>query len=199
LIEVREAKLPKIDANFAKSLGVKDGDLKKMNEEIKESLTQEVEKRVKADLKKQVFQLLIDSHNMDVPKSLISMEVDRMMHVANDNLKKQGADMKEVKLERAMFEERALSTCKLRIVLATLVDANKLEASEEQIKLKVSEFAANFDDIEKAEKWFYSDPKRLEEPTALSTEDNVIDWFLKECKIESKKVSFDELMVMQTA
>ena len=199
LIEVREAKLPKIDANFAKSLGVKDGDLKKMNEEIKASLIQEVEKRVKADLKKQVFQLLIDSHNMDVPKSLISMEIDQMMQVANDNLKKQGADMKEIKFERSMFEERALSTCKLRIVLATLVDANKLEASEEQIKSKVSEFAANFDDIEKAEKWFYSDPKRLQEPTALSTEDNVIDWFLKECKIESKKVSFDELMAIQTA
>ena len=47
LREVREAKLPKIDANFAKSIVVKDGDLKKMNEEIKESLTQEVEKRVR--------------------------------------------------------------------------------------------------------------------------------------------------------
>ena len=35
-----------------------------------------------------------------------------------------------------MFEESAIRTCKLRIVLATLVDANKLEASEEQIKSK---------------------------------------------------------------
>ena len=160
LIEVREVKLPEIDSNFAKSLGVDSGDIKLMKEEIKMSLNQEVEKRVKADLKKQVFQLLVESHEMEIPKSLISMELNRMMQSTYDNLKKQGADMKEVKLERAMFEESAIRTCKLRIVLASLVDANKLEASEAQIKSKVEEFAANFDDIEKAEKWFYSDPKR---------------------------------------
>ena len=197
LIEVREVKLPEIDSNFAKSLGVDSGDIKLMKEEIKTSLNQEVEKRVKADLKKQVFQLLVESHEMEIPKSLISMELNRMMQSTYDNLKKQGANMKEVKLERAMFEESAIRTCKLRIVLASLVDANKLEASEAQIKSKVEEFAANFDDIEKAKKWFYDDSKRLDEPTALSTEDNVVEWFLKECKIESKKISFDEIMAIK--
>jgi len=196
LIEVKEPKLPKLDADFAKSLGVGDGSLKIMEQEIKTSLIDEVEKRVKADQKKQVFQLLVDTHDMEIPKSLVSMEVNRMMQSTYENLKKQGADMKDVKLETAMFEEKAMSTCKLRIVLATLVDANKLEASQEQIKSKVVEFSANFDDIQKAEKWFYDDPKRLDEPAALSTEDNIVEWFLKECKIESKKVSFDELMAM---
>ena len=199
LIEVREVKLPEIDSNFAKSLGVDSGDIELMKEEIKTSLNQEVEKRVKADLKKQVFQLLVESHEMEIPKSLISMELNRMMQSTYDNLKKQGADMKEVKLERAMFEESAIRTCKLRIVLASLVDANKLEASEAQIKSKVEEFATNFDDTEKAKKWFYDDPKRLDEPTALSTEDNVVEWFLKECKIESKKISFDEIMAIKAS
>mgnify|MGYP001460644435 FL=1 len=199
LIEVREGKLPEIDSNFAKSLGVDSGDIELMKEEIKTSLNQEVEKRIKADLKKQVFQLLVESHEMEIPKSLISMELNRMMQSTYDNLKKQGADMKEVKLERAMFEESAIRTCKLRIVLASLVDANKLEASEAQIKSKVEEFATNFDDTEKAKKWFYDDPKRLDEPTALSTEDNIVEWFLKECKIESKKISFDEIMVIKAS
>ena len=199
LLEVREAKLPKVDSNFAKSLGVASGDIKTMEDEIKASLDQEIEKRVSADLKKQVFQSLVDAHEMEIPKSLISMEINRMKQSTYENLKKQGADMKEVNLENSMFEDSAKRTCKLRIVLASLVEVNKLEASEEQIKLKVEEFSANFDDTEKAKKWFYDDPKRLDEPTALSTEDNIVEWFLKECKIESKKVSFDELMAMQAS
>ena len=82
-------------------------------------------------------------------------------------------------------------------ILNTAADDGGVGASEEQIKTKVEEFSANFDDTEKAKKWFYEDAKRLDEPTALSTEDNIVEWFLKECKIESKVTSFDELMAMQ--
>ena len=43
-------------------------------------------------------------------------------------------------------------------------------------------------------KWFYEDQKRLEEPRALATEDNVVDWVLKTCKVETKKVNFDDAL-----
>lgn len=57
LIEVREAKLPKIDSNFAKSLGVDSGDIKLMESEIKTSLNQEVEKKSRCRFKKTSFSI----------------------------------------------------------------------------------------------------------------------------------------------
>ena len=47
MVEINESTLPKIDSDFAKSLGVEDGDVNAMNNEIKKSLEQEVDKRRK--------------------------------------------------------------------------------------------------------------------------------------------------------
>lgn len=197
MLEVNEVILPKVDTEFAKSLGVKDGNVKTMHEEIKASLLQEVDKRIKSSLKKQVFAELVKSNNADLPKSLVSMEANRIMQMMYQNLKQQGSDVKDLTLEPAMFEERAKETCKLRMILAKVVEANKLEATDEQIKSKVQEFASNYDDPDKAVKWFYEDSKRLGEPASLATEDNVVGWILKHCKKAIKKISVDELMELQ--
>jgi trigger factor len=197
MLQVNEVILPKVDMEFAKSLGVKDGNVKTMHEEIKASLLQEVDKRIKSSLKKQVFAELVKSNNADLPKSLVSMEANRIMQMMYQNLKQQGSDVKDLTLEPAMFEERAKETCKLRMILAKVVEANKLEATDEQIKSKVQEFASNYDDPDEAVKWFYEDSKRLGEPASLATEDNVVGWILKHCKKAIKKISVDELMELQ--
>jgi trigger factor len=198
MIEVNELVLPKIDTQFAKDLGVKSGDVKTMNDEIKASLVQEVEKRVSASQKKQIFDQLIKLNDLDLPKSLVSMEINRMMQIMYQNLKKQGTDPSSLNLEPTMFEDRAKETCKLRMILSSIVEKNKLEATDAQIKLKVEDFSSNYDDKEKAIKWFYEDQKRLSEPASLATEDNVIDWISNHCKQDVKKVTVDELMAIQT-
>ena len=58
--------------------------------------------------------------------------------------------------------------------------------SEDQIKEKVKSFAGNYDNPEKAVKWFYEDKQRLSEPAALATEDNVVDWITSQCKKTKK-------------
>ena len=186
-ILIAKPKLPEVNAQFAQSLGVADGNVDKMREEIKQSLEQELDKRVKIKLKEQVFTQLIDSCKADLPKALINVEINRMAQSTYANLK-------QFKLEPSMFEEQAKKTCKLRLILAEIVDKNNLRASPDQIKAMVNEFALNFDDTDEAVKWFYAEPSRLEEPTALATETNVVEWFMKQCKVQNKKTTFDELM-----
>ena len=193
-ILIAKPKLPEVNAQFAQSLGVADGNVDKMREEIKQSLEQELDKRVKIKLKEQVFTQLIDSCKADLPKALINVEINRMAQSTYANLKQRGADLKQFKLEPSMFEEQAKKTCKLRLILAEIVDKNNLRASPDQIKAMVNEFALNFDDTDEAVKWFYAEPSRLEEPTALATETNVVEWFMKQCKVQNKKTTFDELM-----
>ena len=195
--EVLEPSYPKVDGEFAKNLGVVDGDIKKMNDEIKKSLVQESDRRIKANLKQQVFKSLVDSHTFELPKSLVGAEINRLAQTAYQNMQKEGADPKDIKLEPAMFEENAKTACKLRIVLGNIVDDNSLQASTDQIKTKVEEFSSNYDDPEQAIKWFYEDEKRLDEPRALATEDNVVEWFLGKCKKDTKKIELDLVLAGQ--
>ena len=193
-ILVAKPKLPEVNGQFAQSLGVADGNIDKMREEIKQSLEQELDKRVQIKLKEQVFTQLLDICKADLPKALINVEINRMAQSTYANLKQRGADLKQFKLEPSMFEDQAKKTCKLRLVLAEIVDKNSLRASPDQIKAMVNEFALNFDDTEEAIQWFYAEPSRLEEPTALATEVNVVEWFMTQCKVQNKKTTFDELM-----
>ena len=71
--EVAAPKLPEVDAEFAQSLGVPDGDVAKMREEVKANLEREVKQRLKAKTKDQVMQLLFEATPMEAPKSLIEM------------------------------------------------------------------------------------------------------------------------------
>lgn len=186
--------LPEIDGEFAKSLGVDDGDIIKMRAEIKLSLEQEVEKRVKARIKEQVFQALVVDSKIDTPKSLVTEEINRMMQMTVQNLQQRGMDPKGIKLEPAMFEEQAKRSTTLRLILSEIVNTNKLQASADQVRETVDLFAQSYEKPSELVSWYYADVKRLDEPAALATEENVVNWVLSKAKIIPKTIKFDELM-----
>ena len=191
---VEQAKLPEIDAEFARSLGVPDGDVEKMHGEIKASLTQEVNKRITAKLKEQAFDVLVDNTPVDLPKAIIVAESNRLMQVTQNNLQQRGVDLSNVTLEPALFEDQAKRSASLRLILSELVNKENLQASAEQVRTMVDQFAQSYERPEDVVRWYFDDPKRLDEPAALATEENVVTWVLSNAKVTDKKTKFDDLM-----
>lgn len=191
---VSQAKLPEVDAEFARSLGVEDGDTDKMKAEIKESLSQEVSKRIRARVKDQVFNALVESSALELPKTLIGVEINRLMGMTQQNLQQRGVDLANVTLEPSMFEDQAKRSASLRLILGDLVNKNSLQANAEQVRAMVNQFAQSFERPEDVVRWYYDDPKRLDEPAALATEENVVSYVLEQAKVTDKKVKFDDLM-----
>ena len=191
---VEQPKLPEIDADFAKSLGVEDGDIEKMKSEIKASLAQEVEKRVRLKLKEQAFEALIEAAKLELPKAVIGAETNRLMQMMQNNLQQRGADLSNINLEPALFEEQAKRNATLRLVLGEIVNKNQLQANAEQVRAMVEQFAQSYERPEDVVRYYYDDPKRLDEPAALATEENVVNWVLDAAKVTDKKVKFDDLM-----
>jgi trigger factor len=194
---VSQPVLPKVDAEFAKSLGVDEGDVEKMRAEIKLSLEQEVEKRVKTRVKESVFQALIAESALEVPKALIGVESNRMMQMAAQNLQQRGMNPNDIQLDPSMFEEQAKRSTTLRLILSEIVNANSLQANADQVRAMVDTFANSYEKPEELVNWYYADVKRLDEPAALATEENVVNWVLEKAKVTAKKIKFDELMAGQ--
>jgi trigger factor len=173
---------------------VADGNVKTMRAEIKLSLEQEVEKRVKARVKDGVFQALIEDSKLDIPKTLISVETNRMMQMTAQNLQQRGMPAKDIQLSPEMFTEQATRSTTLRLILSEIVNANNLQATADQVRAMVDTFANSYEKPEELVQWYYADVKRLDEPAALATEENVVTWVLEKAKVTAKKIKFDELM-----
>lgn len=194
-VSVSQPVYPEIDAEFAKNLGVEDGNLDTMKSEIKQSLEQEVDKRIKARVKESVFQALVDETSFELPKAIVSAEINRLMQVAAQNLRQRGVDPAQVPMEPSVFETQAQRNAKLRLVLTELVNSNNLQATADQVRAMVDSFAQSFEKPDELVSWYYADVKRLDEPAALATEENVVAWVLDKAKVTNKKIKFDELMM----
>lgn len=194
-VSVSQPVYPEVDAEFAKNLGVEDGNLDTMRSEIKQSLEQEVDKRIKARVKESVFQALVEGSDFELPKAIVTAESNRLMQVAAQNLRQRGVDPEQVPMEPSVFEAQAQRNAKLRMVLTELVNSNNLQATADQVRAMVDSFAQSFEKPDELVSWYYADVKRLDEPAALATEENVVAWVLDKAKVTNKKIKFDELMM----
>jgi trigger factor len=192
--KVEAPKLPVVDAEFAQSLGVADGDTAKMREEVKANVEREVKKRVENDVKQRVMQALIDATTVDLPKSLIEIEVQRLVQQARADLESRGIKMDQLPINPELFEQQAKRRVTLGLILGELVKTHDLGAKPEQVRTLVTEYAQTYEQPFEVVKWIYSESQRLNEFEGLAVESNVMGWVLEHAKVEDKAISFDELM-----
>jgi trigger factor len=192
--KVEEPQLPPLDAEFAKSLGVADGDLDKMRAEVKANVEREVHKRIEARLKAQALQTLLDSTKLELPKSLVQMEAQQLVERAAADLQARGVKLEQVPLQPDAFEDSARRRVALGLIIGELARAEGLQPKPAEVRALIEHEAQGYESPAEVVKWFYMQPQRLSEMEGLALEGNVVKWVLAKAKVEDKAVSFDELM-----
>ncbi|SNS62675.1 trigger factor [Noviherbaspirillum humi] len=188
------AHMPEVDSDFAKSLGIEDGDLAKMREDIKANLEREVKNRAKAGTKDSVMNALIKVAELDVPNALVQQDVERLVQMTREDMAQRGMNVKDMPFPPELFTAQAERRVRLGLILAEVVKENKLDATPEQVKAQIEDFAQSYEDPQQVLKYYYSDRRRLAEVEALVLEENVVNYVLGKAKVTDKAVSFDELM-----
>ncbi|HSS28715.1 MAG TPA: trigger factor [Usitatibacter sp.] len=192
--QVAEPKLPPMDAEFAKQLGVDDGDIARLKREVRENVEKEVEKRTKAAVKEQVMDALHEAATFEVPRALLDSEIQRMQQQAVEDLKQRGMTTQDLTLPPDLFTDRAKRRIKVGLLVAELVKKHNLQAKPEQIRETIEEHSQSFEKPEELVRWYYADPSRLAEVEALVMEDNVVEWAMGNMKVSDVQTPFDELM-----
>lgn len=192
--KVEEPALPAVDADFAKALGVTDGDTEKMRIEVRANVEREVKKRLEADIKHKAMQALIDSTPVELPKSLVQIEMQRLVQSTRQDLEARGVKMDQLPINPELFEAQAKRRVSLGLIIGELVSAKELAPKPEQIRALVEDYAQSYDQPTEMVRWLYSEQQRLAEFEGLAIESNVVAWVLDNAKVEEKAVSFDEFM-----
>ncbi|WP_303784131.1 trigger factor [Azovibrio restrictus] len=186
--------LPEVDADFARTLGIEDGDIAKMRAEIEGNLKREVKKRIEARLKDQVMEVLLAANPIPVPNALVEMEVQRLIQSARQDMEQRGMKAKDFPIQPEWFADQAKRRVTLGLILAEVVQTEKLQAKPEQVKALVEEAAQTYENPAEVVNWYYAQPQRLAEVEAIAVENNVVDWVLARVKVVDVPTTFDELM-----
>ncbi|MFZ1181165.1 MAG: trigger factor [Herbaspirillum sp.] len=192
LKQLEWAHLPEVDAEFARSLGVESGDLARMRADILLNLEREVSARTRAMTKANVMDALIKASELEVPKALIEQDIERLLEMAHEDMAQRGMD--RAQLPRELFAAQAERRTRLGLILTEIVKANGLEATEEQVKAQVEDFAQSYEDPQQVLKYYFSDRDRLAGVKALVLEENVVSYVLNNARVSEKPVPFDVLM-----
>jgi len=193
--KIEAANLPEVNEAFAKSLGIAEGTVEALRADIKKNLEREVKFRLLSRNKNAAMDALVAKADLELPKSIVQNEIDRMVEGARADLKQRGIkDADKAPIPDDVFRPQAERRVRLGLVVAELVRANKLEAKPEQIKAHIEELAASYERPAEVVRWYYSDNRRVAEVEAIVIENNVTDFILSKAKVNEKAISFDDLM-----
>ncbi len=160
LHEIKKKELPELDDEFAKDVSEFDT-LEELKKSIKEKLTKNKEQREKYETEEAVLKAVCEDSKLDIPSGMIELEIDNMLKDFEQRLSYQGLNLEQYlkmigKTEEEMrkeYEPQAIEAIKSRLVLEAIMKAEKIEASEEEIKAKMEEMAKSYGkDVEELSK-----------------------------------------------
>lgn len=189
--------LPEIDEEFIKSFGIEDGTEESLNSEIKDSMEKELKRTVESKNRNAAMEAIKDIVDVEVPKALIDQEVKSLMDRQVQNMQQQGMKAEDINIEASQFEGQAQDRVKLGLVLGDIIQANNLEASDEDVEAYITEQATSYEDPAEVIQWYAQNPGARSEIRAVLVENKVAEKVMAEAQVTTVTKSFDEVVGRQ--
>jgi len=192
---VCEPVLPEIDEDFAKSMGVEDGTVEALRDQVKGNMERELEQVVREITKTNVMDAIIAQHELELPNVMVNDEVKRLAEQTAQMFAQQGMPpLPADTVNDGLYRDQAVRRVSLGLIMSEIVSINEIKATPEKIRAAVEEIAAPYEKPEEVINYYYGDKSRLSEIEAVVLEQSVVDWVLEQAKTVEKKEEFEALM-----
>jgi trigger factor len=149
--EIKHKELPEVDDDFAKDVSEFDT-LAELKEDIKKSIIEKKEKDAKVDFENKLLELVIENIEAEIPDCMFDQKVDEMVQDYAYRLQMQGLDLntylqylgQTIDEFKAQFEEGAKKQVKVALALEAIVEAEKIEANDDEINAEVDKLAEQY-------------------------------------------------------
>ena len=189
--EVRELKPAEINQKFVQSFGIKSGDQKELMDEVKSSMSKELEARINNEIRQNLMKFLKDKNAIEIPEVMIHQEAHAMQ---KDWMNRSGIEDHEQAPPLDDFNEIAKERVHLGLLVSKLVQSKEIKLDPDKVKTKLDELSKTYPNPEEIRKMYEQSSQLMDQLKSLVMEDQVIDWLIERTEFQKKEMEFKELV-----
>lgn len=187
---VAEPTLPELNDEFFARFGVEEGGVEGFRAEVRKNMERELRQAIKSKTKTQVMDGLLATNEVEVPRALISNEIDRLRQQAVQQFG--GANIKPEQLPAELFEEQAKRRVSLGLIVAEVVKQNDIKPDNDRVRAMVEDLASAYQEPQQVINWYYQNEQQLAEIQSVVLEEQVVDTVLQKAKVTDKQVAYED-------
>ena len=196
---VTEVKVPgqgEIDDAFAKNLGLES--LDQLKGLIRDQQQQELNGLTRTHMKRKLLDQLAESHDFDVPPSMVDAEYDNIMAQLRHEAEHEEDTAKalaEIESEAADYRKIAERRVRLGLLLSEIGTKNGVEVNQQEMNRLIGQAASQYQpkDRERFVQYIQQDPMAAAQLRAPLYEDKVVDYLFEKAEITDRAVSRSEI------
>ncbi|NKF23404.1 trigger factor [Solimonas marina] len=178
LKEVREPKLPDVDAEFLQAHQVDEAAGEAgLRDKCKQALEKEREKAVRNRLKNQALEQLLKANPIDVPEALVQQEIPRMRSDAAARMNMGNIEPEKAAelLPDALFEQGAKQRVALGLLIGEVIKARDIKLDNARVETALDGISGDYEQPDQVKAYYRSRPEMMQGLRAMVLEDQVVD------------------------
>jgi len=188
--KVLEPVLPELNEAFFSAYGIKTADEATFRSEVRKNMERELRSALRNKVKAQVMENLVKAVNVEVPKALMSQEIQRL----RQNMMQQfgGAQIDPSLLPDELFSEQARKSVALGLIVGEIVRKENIRVDGDRVRKQVEEIAESYETPKDVINWYYGNPEQLRQIEMAVLEEQVVENVIKDAAITEKPVSYQD-------
>lgn len=186
--EIKVKELPELNDEFAKGFGEEFETLDQLKQKLAELNQGQEERRIQNELRDRLLKALIEKNDLEVPEAMVDRQVSLMLENTKQRLQSQRLSLEMMGMTeegyKEQFREVARDQVKGALLLDTIAEKHKLEATDEDVAAQVKEIAAaTHQDADKVANLYRTNERAKESLSTQIREDKAIKFLLERAKV----------------